>query len=253
MANRTPYRGKSPRIVHAAAAYSLPGAALPVCVCVGRLPTIVLVRTVAVEPVPLNKPPPSPSAPAPSAPSGASGSSDAAEPHSEQEGNFFCFSRRGQRKLADGNIKPPWPAPPIPPAVLAVWAVPARAAGLYNPIDGLLLAALLATMSNCHLALNEAAGGIGGAGGSGGTGSAGGDGEGGGIFNGTGSTATVRTSTIVGNQAYAPRAAVQRRPGNRRRLSVQFGKFFLDAASINRRELSASTSNDNVYGPITPI
>jgi hypothetical protein len=109
------------------------------------------------------------------------------------------------------------------------------------------------TVSNSLLTLNAAVGGNGGAGGAGGIGGNGGDGQGGGLFNDTGATATVTTSTIVGNQAQGGDAGDGGSAGQGIGGGVyNLGTFELDAASIVVGN-HASTSNDNVFGPITPV
>jgi hypothetical protein len=81
----------------------------------------------------------------------------------------------------------------------------------------------------------------------------GGDGQGGGLFIDAGTTATIRASLIVGNQADGGASAPEGSAGQGVGGGVYtLGTFDLDAASIIFGNL-ASTSNDNVFGTITPI
>jgi hypothetical protein len=100
------------------------------------------------------------------------------------------------------------------------------------------------SISGCAIAANAAVGGMAASGGNGG------NGDGGGLFIDAGATATVRTSVIAGNQAEggAGGSAGQGVGGGVYNLST----FNLDTFSIIAGN-DASTSNDNVFGPITPI
>jgi hypothetical protein len=90
-------------------------------------------------------------------------------------------------------------------------------------------------------------------GGAGAAGDNGGNGEGGGLFNDTGATTTVLTSAIVGNQADGGDAGAGGSDGQGVGGGVyNLGTFDLDAASIVLGN-HASTSDDNVFGPITPL
>jgi hypothetical protein len=103
------------------------------------------------------------------------------------------------------------------------------------------------TISGSSLTGNAAQGGISASGGNGG------NGFGGGIFNDDGATDTVLSSVIAGNQADGGAAGAGGSAGQGIGGGVyNLGTFFLDAASIILGN-DASTSNDNVFGPITPI
>jgi hypothetical protein len=103
------------------------------------------------------------------------------------------------------------------------------------------------TISACSVTENEADGGTGASGGNGG------NGFGGGVFIDAGASARVITSLIIGNQADGGAAGTGGSAGQGVGGGVfNLGTFFLDAASILLGN-DASTSNDNVFGPITPI
>jgi hypothetical protein len=87
----------------------------------------------------------------------------------------------------------------------------------------------------------------------GGTGATGDNGFGGGIFLDTGATATALSREILNNQADGGIAA----PGGVDGQGVgggvyNLGAFFLDASSMIA-DNHASSSNDDVFGPVTPI
>jgi hypothetical protein len=106
------------------------------------------------------------------------------------------------------------------------------------------------TLSNSTLLQNHSGGGIGGAGGTGGDG---GNGQGGGLFIDAGTTATVLASVIAGNRADGGAAATGGAAGQGSGGGVyNLGTFDLDAASVIAGN-HASTSDNNVFGPITPI
>jgi hypothetical protein len=103
------------------------------------------------------------------------------------------------------------------------------------------------TFSNCTIMANEVLGGSGGSGGNGG------NGFGGGLFIDAGTTITVLSSVIAGNEADGGAAGTGASAGQGIGGGVfNLGTFFLDAASIIFGN-EASTSDDNVFGPITPI
>jgi hypothetical protein len=94
---------------------------------------------------------------------------------------------------------------------------------------------------------NTAAGGAGASGGNGG------NGQGGGLFIDTGATATVHTTVIAGNQAVGGAAGAGGSAGQGIGGGIYtLGTFFLDAASLIAGN-HASTSDNNVFGTITPI
>jgi hypothetical protein len=118
--------------------------------------------------------------------------------------------------------------------------------GFFNSVVGFPLQATL-TISACTITANSADGGAGASGGNGG------NGFGGGLFIDAGTTATVLSSVIVANQANGGAAGAGGSAGQGIGGGVyNLGTFLLDAASIIRRN-HASTSNDDVFGPITPI
>jgi hypothetical protein len=103
------------------------------------------------------------------------------------------------------------------------------------------------TLSNCTFVLNAAQGGAGA------SGSTGGNGQGGGLFFDGGTTATVGASVIIGNLADGGAAGTGGSAGQGMGGGVyNLGTFFLDTASIILGN-HAATSNDNVFGPITPL
>jgi hypothetical protein len=119
--------------------------------------------------------------------------------------------------------------------------------GLFNTATGFSgTGQATLTVSGCSVTTNEAEGGAGASGGSGG------NGFGGGLFNDAGATATVRTSVIAGNQADGGAGAGGSAGQGIGGGVYNLGTFDLDAASIIEGN-DASTSNDDVFGPITPI
>jgi hypothetical protein len=114
--------------------------------------------------------------------------------------------------------------------------------GFFDSISGPGQALL--TIDVCAATANAADGGAGASGGNGG------NGDGGGLFIDANATATVLTSVIAGNLAEggAGSTAGQGVGGG----VYNLGTFYLDSASIIAGN-HASTSNDNVYGTITPI
>ena len=91
------------------------------------------------------------------------------------------------------------------------------------------------------------------AGGTGAPGATGGNGEGGGLFIDATATATVLTSVIAGNKADGGAAGAGGSDGQGIGGGVyNLGTLDLDAASVIHGN-DASTSFDNVFGPITPI
>jgi hypothetical protein len=107
------------------------------------------------------------------------------------------------------------------------------------------------SINTCIIVANDTVGGSGASGGNGG------NGEGGGIFNDkrgqAGATTTVLSSVIAGNEADGGAAGAGGSAGQGVGGGVfNIGTFFLDAVSIILGN-DASTSNDNVFGPITPI
>src|SRR5262249_36526046 len=102
-------------------------------------------------------------------------------------------------------------------------------------------------LSNSTLVLNLAAGGAAVGGGNGG------NGFGGGIYWASGATVTVAGSTIVNNPAEGGEADEGGSDGHGVGGGVyNLGTLFLDTASVIAHN-HASTSDDNVFGPITPI
>jgi hypothetical protein len=90
-------------------------------------------------------------------------------------------------------------------------------------------------------------------GGAGAPGGNGGDGDGGGLFISAKAMATVENSVVSGNQALGGAAGAGGSAGQGVGGGVyNLGTFDLDAASIVAGN-HASTSNDDVFGPITPI
>jgi hypothetical protein len=97
------------------------------------------------------------------------------------------------------------------------------------------------------VAANAAEGGTGASGGNGG------NGFGGGLFIDAGTTGTVLSSVIAGNKAEGGAAGNGGSSGQGVGGGVyNVGTFDLDAASVIHGN-HACTSNDNVFGPITPI
>jgi hypothetical protein len=88
-------------------------------------------------------------------------------------------------------------------------------------------------------------------GGAGAPGGNGGNGEGGGLFNDKGATSTILTSAIVENKADGGDAGAGGSDGQGVGGGVyNLGTFDLDAASVIH-DNHASTSDDDVHGPIT--
>jgi hypothetical protein len=117
--------------------------------------------------------------------------------------------------------------------------------GFYNSTLGITGQVLL-TISACLVTGNEADGGAGTGGGNGG------NGEGGGLFNDAGAMATVLSSVISGNQADGGAAAGGSEGRGVGGGVYNLGTFDLDSASCIDGN-HASTSNDNVFGPVTPV
>ena len=90
-------------------------------------------------------------------------------------------------------------------------------------------------------------------GGAGAIGGDGDDGQGGGLFIDAGATTTVLTSVLSGNQADGGAAGVGGSVGQGVGGGVyNLGTFNLDAVSLIFANM-ASTGNNNVFGPITPV
>jgi hypothetical protein len=90
-------------------------------------------------------------------------------------------------------------------------------------------------------------------GGTGAPGANGGNGYGGGVFNDMGATTTVLTSVITLNQADGGEGGAGGSDGQGVGGGVyNLGTFYLDAASVIIGN-HTSTSNDNIFGPITPV
>jgi hypothetical protein len=90
-------------------------------------------------------------------------------------------------------------------------------------------------------------------GGAGASGGNGGNGFGGGLFIDAGASDTVLSSVITNNQADGGAAGTGGSAGQGIGGGVyNLGTFDLDAASVIHHN-HASTSNDDVFGPITPI
>jgi hypothetical protein len=90
-------------------------------------------------------------------------------------------------------------------------------------------------------------------GGTGGSAAAGGNGEGGGLFVGVDATATLMSTDVVTNMANGGAAGSGGTAGQGIGGGVyNQGTLDVDALSIIMANL-ASTSNDNVFGTITPI
>jgi hypothetical protein len=118
--------------------------------------------------------------------------------------------------------------------------------GFYESTNGLAQPSNL-TIDHCAVLANAAAGGAGTSGG------AGGNGQGGGLFIDAGATATVLHSILVRNRAEGGAAGAEGSDGQGVGGGVyNLGTFDLDAASIVIGN-DASTSDDNVFGPITPL
>jgi hypothetical protein len=105
----------------------------------------------------------------------------------------------------------------------------------------------LVSIENSVITLNQAVGG------SGGSGASGGNGEGGGLFIDAGMTGTVQSSAIVANLASGGAGGSEGSAGQGLGGGAyNLGTLDVDALSIIFANL-ASTSNNNLFGPITPI